>query len=91
LQGTKILVFFKYFKGCHLFKFKVISKPSNRIYFSLNKLSLNFSKNNFSGFFVISTSNGLMTSIPVYYINIYQVKYYLKFLYKYEINKFKNL
>jgi ribosomal protein S8 len=58
LQGTKILVFFKYFKGCHLFKFKVISKPSNRVYFSLNKLYLNYSKNNVSGFFVISTSHG---------------------------------
>ena|ERR1700744_1403002 len=62
LEKTKILVFFKYFKGCNLFKFKIISKPSKRIYMSLNKLSLKFSKNNFSGFFVISTSNGLMTS-----------------------------
>jgi ribosomal protein S8 len=62
LKKTKILVFFKYFKGCNLFKFKIISKPSKRIYMSLNKLSLNFSKNNFSGFFVISTPNGLMTS-----------------------------
>lgn len=92
MQGTKILVFFKYFKGCHLFKFKIISKPSNRVYFSLNKLSLNFSKNNFSGFFVISTPNGLMTSILVYYINIYLVKYYLKFIYKiYVFSKFKSL
>lgn len=62
LKNTKIIVFFKYFRGCHLFKFKIISKPSNRIYLSLNKLSLIFSKNNFSGFYVISTPNGLMTS-----------------------------
>jgi len=32
LKGTKILVFFKHFKGCPLFKFKLISKPSKRIY-----------------------------------------------------------
>lgn len=89
LQGTKILVFFKYFKGCHLFKFKIISKPSNRYYYSLNKLSLTFSKNNFSGFFVISTPNGLMTSILVYYIIIYQVKYYLKFLFSMNLKIYK--
>lgn len=62
LKGTKILVYFKYFKGCHLFKFKVVSKPSKRIYWSLNKLSLNYSKENFSGFLVISTPNSIITS-----------------------------
>lgn len=62
LKGTKILIYFKYFKGCNLFKFKIVSKPGKRIFWSLRKLSLNYSKENFSGFFVISTPIGLITS-----------------------------
>jgi ribosomal protein S8 len=62
LKGTKILIFFKYFRGCHLFKFKIVSKASKRSYWSLNKLSLNYSKENFSGFYIISTSMGLFSS-----------------------------
>lgn len=62
LKNNKIFIFFKYFKGLNLFKFKLISKPSKRVYLSLRKLSLNYNKNNFSGFYVLSTSFGLMTS-----------------------------
>ena len=61
-KDNKLLVYFKYFKGCHLFKFKIVSKPSKRIYWSLHKLSLKYSKDNFSGFFIISTPIGLLTS-----------------------------
>lgn len=43
-KDNKLLVYFKYFKGCHLFKFKIISKPSKRIYWSLHKLSLKYIK-----------------------------------------------
>ncbi len=32
IKDSKILIYFKYFKGCNLFKFKIISKPSKRIY-----------------------------------------------------------
>lgn len=62
LKDTKIFIYFKYFKGCNLFKFKIISKPSKRIYWSLRNLSLNYNKENFSGFFIISTPLGLLTS-----------------------------
>lgn len=62
LKGTKILIYFKYFRGCHLFKFKIISKPSKRVYWSLNKLGLNYSKENFSGIFIVSTPLGLLSS-----------------------------
>jgi ribosomal protein S8 len=62
LTNTKILIYFKYFKGCNLFKFKIISKPSKRIYWSLSNLSLNHNKENFSGFFIISTPIGILTS-----------------------------
>ena len=61
-KDNKLLVYFKYFKGCHLFKFKILSKPSKRVYWSLNNLSLRYSKENFSGFFIISTPTGLFTS-----------------------------
>lgn len=62
LKNTKIFIYFKYFKGCNLFKFKVISKPGKRVYWSLRNLSLKYNKENFSGFFIISTPNGLFTS-----------------------------
>src|ERR1041385_7147012 len=32
IKKAKILIFFKYFKGCQLFKFKLISRPSKRVY-----------------------------------------------------------
>jgi len=62
LKDTKIFIYFKYFKGCNLFKFKIISKPSKRVYWSLRNLSLKYNKENFSGFFIISTPLGLLTS-----------------------------
>jgi len=62
LKDNNIFIFFKYFKGLNVFKFKIVSKPSKRIYWSLRKLSLNYNKYNFSGFYVISTPNGFLTS-----------------------------
>jgi ribosomal protein S8 len=60
--NNKIYIYFKYIRGLTLFKFKLISKPSKRIYWSLHKLSLNYSKESFSGFYIISTPIGLITS-----------------------------
>lgn len=62
LKDTKIFIYFKYFKGCNLFKFKVISRPGKRVYWSLRNLSLKYNKENFSGFFILSTPLGLLTS-----------------------------
>jgi ribosomal protein S8 len=62
LRDNKLLIYFKYYKGCSIFKFKLVSKPSKKIYWTLSKLSLNYNKNNFSGIFIISTPNGLLTS-----------------------------
>ena len=62
LKKNKIFIYFKYLKGCSLFKFKLISKPSKRIFVSINKLNLIYNKENFSGFFIISTPLGLLTS-----------------------------
>lgn len=62
LKDTKIFIYFKYSKGCNLFKFKIVSRPSKRVYWSLRLLSLKYSKENFSGFYIISTPYGLITS-----------------------------
>jgi len=32
LKDNNIFIFFKYFKGLNVFKFKIVSKPSKRIY-----------------------------------------------------------
>jgi ribosomal protein S8 len=62
IKADKILVYLKYFRSCHLFKFKLISKPSKKIYLTLSKLALLYNKNNLSGIYIISTPHGLLTS-----------------------------
>lgn len=43
-------------------KLEVISKPSKRVFFTLNHLSYKCRYNSFCGFYVISTPKGLFTS-----------------------------
>jgi len=58
-----IMVYFKYYKNHPVFfDVKLISTPGKKIYWSLNKLSLKYNLNNFCGFYIISTSKGLITS-----------------------------
>ena len=45
-----------------IYSIDLISKPSRRIYWTLNLLSHNYSKYSFSTFYIISTSKGLITS-----------------------------
>ena len=60
---NKILVYLKYRNNKPIFySIDLISKPSRRIYWSLNMLSYNYSKYSFSTFYIISTSQGLITS-----------------------------
>jgi ribosomal protein S8 len=40
----------------------IVSKPSKRIYWNLTMLSKHYRKHAFASFYVISTSQGLMTS-----------------------------
>lgn len=40
----------------------LISKPGLRIYWTVKELAINYSRNNFQGFYVVSTSNGICTS-----------------------------
>jgi len=63
LSDFTILVFLKYYQNRPtFFAITLVSKPGKRIFFKLSKLSKNFNKNAFAGFFVISTSKGLITS-----------------------------
>ena len=59
---NKIRIYLKYNIRSYRIKLSVISTPGNKIHWSLNKLSEYYNKNNFSGFFIISTIKGLRTS-----------------------------
>lgn len=66
LNENFILVYLKYTKGIRCINdIKLISKPSKRIYWTLNFLSKNFKKENFSTIYIISTSRGLVTQNDV--------------------------
>ena len=58
-----VKVYFKYKKGVSAFtSLKVVSKPGNRKWWTCSKLELNSTFLSFSGFYVISTSKGLLTT-----------------------------
>jgi ribosomal protein S8 len=58
-----ILVYLKYNRGKpSYYSLYLISKPGKRVYWTLNYMSLYYSANGFSGFYVISTNKGLITS-----------------------------
>ncbi len=45
-------------KPC-FFNIELLSKPSKRIYWTVNFLSKNYRRDNFSSFYIINTSQGL--------------------------------
>src|ERR1700723_3203423 len=65
ISNDFILVFLKKMQfNCFLLfrTVKLFSTPGHRTYWSLTKLSKKYSYQNFSGFFVLSSSKGLLTS-----------------------------
>lgn len=62
LNDKKVSVYFKYHSCNKAFKLSVVSVPGNRTYWKINKLMKNYNKNNFSGFYILSTQKGLLTS-----------------------------
>lgn len=62
IKGGSILVYYKYYLSRIAINLSIISKPGNRVYWTLNKLSLKYSLHNFSGFYIISTQKGLYSS-----------------------------
>ena len=58
-----LLVYLKYKNNKSvIYAIDLISKPSKRVYWNLNVLSHNYRKYAFSTFYIISTSQGLITS-----------------------------
>jgi len=63
VRSDFVLVFLKYFLGDSLFKnITIISRPGCRVFWNLRKLSLIYSFRSFSGFYIISSPKGLITS-----------------------------
>lgn len=59
---NNILVYLKYINGkACIYDIDLISKPSKRVYWTLNFLSKNYRRDNFSVFYIISTPKGLIT------------------------------
>jgi len=62
VEHDDIYIYYKYYLCQIAVRLTIISKPGNRIYWTLNKLSTKFNNNSFSGFYIISTQKGLHTS-----------------------------
>lgn len=63
IKNDHILVYFKYYRGQSLCrKLELISKPSRRAYFNLGTLNKYYNNNNFSGFLIVSSQQGLVTT-----------------------------
>jgi ribosomal protein S8 len=62
-NNRRIIIFLKYFKSFSAFRgIKIVSTPGHRVFWTLNYLALKYFFGNFSGFYIISTSKGLLTS-----------------------------
>ena len=58
--GNKVMVYLRYYHGTHIFhKLKLVSKPSKRVYWNLQRLFLELDKNN-SVIYIVSTKEGLL-------------------------------
>lgn len=62
IKKDNILIYFKYYLKKIAINLSIISKPSNKIKMTRNKLAYYYNNNNFSGFLIISTQKGLLTS-----------------------------
>jgi len=63
IENQFIMVYLKYYKNLPVFlNIKLISTPGKKVYWSLDQLTLKQNKRNFNGFYIISTSKGLITS-----------------------------
>lgn len=62
IDSNKLRIYLKYNLRSERIKLSMISTPGNKIYWSLNKLSQYYSRNNFAGFYIVSTIKGLRSS-----------------------------
>ena len=62
IELTYLVVYFKYQNGQPIGQLTLISRPGKRCYWKLKKVALMYNKNNFSGFYIISSQKGFITS-----------------------------
>jgi ribosomal protein S8 len=66
LSEDFILIYLKYIKGkASIYNMNLISKPSKRVYWTLNFLSKNYRRHDFSTIYIISTPLGLFTHTDI--------------------------
>lgn len=60
-----------YFQNTPLIqKIELVSRPGRRVYWSSSELSLNFARNNFQGFYILSTPSGICSSNELITANV---------------------
>lgn len=62
IENNFIAVYLKFKNGQPIGKFSIVSRPGKRSYWNLGFLAKKFNNCNFSGFYIISTPQGLVTS-----------------------------
>jgi small subunit ribosomal protein S8 len=63
LNSGKTRIFLKYYQNKPVyFDMQLVSKPGHKVSWSLDTLSINYNLCTFAGFYIISTTKGLMTS-----------------------------
>jgi ribosomal protein S8 len=63
LDFYKIRVFLKYYQNKPVyFNMELVSTPGHKVIWSLDTLSLKYKARSFAGFYIISTTKGLITS-----------------------------
>lgn len=70
-SSLRMKIVLKYFENRPLLKrIELISRPGLRIYWTGDELSTHFSRNNFQGFYMISTAGGLCSSNELVVANL---------------------
>lgn len=73
--GGKVIVFLKYVKGLPLMKdIKLVSRPGFRKYLTLGEFLRQYFKLSRQGFFVISTPQGLISSVDLFVGSRFNIK-----------------
>jgi len=62
VESSYIVVYFKFNHGQPIGKLTLVSRPGKRVQWKLGHLANHYNKNNFSGFYIISTQTGFVTS-----------------------------
>lgn len=62
IEASYLSVYFKFRLGQPIGKLFIVSRPGKRAQWTLKFLARNFNAHNFSGFYIISSQKGLITS-----------------------------